>query len=127
MIGGYIVVSLYCKDNGIKDTQIQAGKPNQNGYVERFNRTFREDVLDAYIFTNIPQMDKVAKKWMDDYNGGHPHQSLNGMTPWGFKYLRHKVIAAHEIVKPKMNDSKESVLTFSPPSMVEGLHKYLKG
>ena len=116
----------WCKDNGIKDTQIQPGKPNQNGYVERFNRTFREDVLDAYIFTSIPQMDMVAKKWMDDYNGGHPHQSLSGMTPWGFKYSRHKVIAAYEKVKAKLNDSKESALTFSPPSMVERLHKYLK-
>lgn len=116
----------WCKANGIKDTQIEPGKPNQNGYVERFNRTFREDVLDAYIFTSIPQMDMVAKKWKNDYNSGHPHQSLNGLTPLGFKYSRHKVIAAYEKVKAKMNDSIESALTFSPPAMVGGLHKYSK-
>lgn len=116
----------WCKDNGIKDTQIQPGKPNQNGYVERFNRTFREDVLDAYIFTSIPQMDVVAKKWMADYNGGHPHQALNGLTPMGFKYSRHKNIVAYEKVKAKMNASNESALTFSPPTIVKCLHDYLK-
>ena len=66
----------WCETNEIEDVQIEPGKPNQNGYVERFNRTLREDVLDSYIFTSIPQMQVLAEKWKYDYNTGHPHQAL---------------------------------------------------
>ena len=38
-----------------KLTFIQKGKPHQDGYIERFNRTFREEVLDAYAFDNLRQ------------------------------------------------------------------------
>ena len=29
---------------------IQPGKPTQNSYVERFNRTFRDEILNMYVF-----------------------------------------------------------------------------
>jgi len=38
----------WAKDRQIDLKFIQKGKPHQNGYVERFNRSFREEVLDAY-------------------------------------------------------------------------------
>ena len=56
----------------------------QNGYVERFNRTFREDNLDAYMFNSISQFQIVADKWCEDYNKNHPHDSLNKMSPREF-------------------------------------------
>ncbi|MBT6235434.1 MAG: transposase [Bacteroidetes bacterium] len=39
------------------------GKPYQNGYIEQFNRTFREDVLDAYVFENFSQLKIKSNKW----------------------------------------------------------------
>ena len=107
----------WCEENGIEPVHIQPGKPNQNGYVERFNRTFREDVLDAYIFESISQMQMKADLWRQDYNIGHPHKALGRMSPIGFKNSRRKVIDAYEIVKVKMNDSYESTLTISSPSI----------
>ena len=107
----------WCEENGIEPVHIQPGKPNQNGYVERFNRTFREDVLDAYIFESISQMQMKADLWRQDYNIGHPHKALWRMSPIGFKNSRRKVIDAYEIVKVKMNDSYESTLTISSPSI----------
>ena len=113
----------YCKSKGIKVNYIQPGKPNQNGYIERFNRTYREDVLDAYIFENLSQVQILSDKWKEEYNYGHPHQSLKRMSPLAFKQHRHKVIDAYDLVKAKMNDSLTSpALTKSPPSMKVGLH-----
>jgi len=116
----------WCKSNKIHPLFIQPGKPNQNGYVERFNRTFREDILDAYIFTSISQLQVMADKWKEDYNYGHPHQSLQGKSPIQFKYSRREFLEASEIVKAKMNDepahkpTQSSALTISPPSRMLG-------
>jgi len=64
---------------------IQKGKPYQNGYVERFNRTFREEVLDAYCFTRLREAQVVAHAWMWMYNNERPHSSLNYLP--STKYL----------------------------------------
>ena len=53
----------------------------QNGYIERFNRTYREDVLDAYLFDFLEQVRILSDEWMDQYNQFHPHQSLGGLAP----------------------------------------------
>jgi len=114
----------WCETNNIVAKFIQPGKPNQNGYVERFNRTFREDVLDAYIFTSIRQMQMKADLWKEEYNNGHPHGSLGRLSPVAFKYSRSKFIDASDKVKAKMNGSLRSpALTLSPPSMAT-LNKY---
>ena len=52
----------------------------QNGYVERLNRTFREDVLDAYEFDTVRQFNIIAENWQEDYNNNHPHQSLENKS-----------------------------------------------
>ena len=75
----------YCNDNGIKLKYIQPGKPTQNAYIERFNRSYREDVLDAYLFESLYQLRELSYNWMKEYNEFHPHQSLNNMSP--LKYL----------------------------------------
>ncbi|MBK8548951.1 MAG: transposase [Saprospiraceae bacterium] len=62
----------------------EPGKPTQNGYIERLNRTFREDVLDAFMFTSIHQFNIISEKWQDDYNDYHPHQSLKYKSPREF-------------------------------------------
>lgn len=41
---------LWCKDQGIENQYIQSGKPMHNGYIEGFNRLYREAILDAYVF-----------------------------------------------------------------------------
>ncbi len=71
----------WCKLRGIKRIYSEPGKPMQNGYVERFNRTFREDVLDAYMFSSISQFQIIADKWSKDYNDNHPHGSLGRKSP----------------------------------------------
>lgn len=71
----------YCNAKGIEMKYIQPGKPTQNGYIERFNRFFREDVLDAYLFNNLQEVRMLSEEWMEFYNEKHPHESLNDMSP----------------------------------------------
>jgi putative transposase len=74
----------YCEQKGIRIKYIQPGKPVQNAYIERFNRTLREDILDAYLFEDLQQLRILLEKWMEDYNNNYPHQSLSGKSPRSF-------------------------------------------
>ena len=72
---------------------IQPGKPAQNGFIERFNRTYREDVLDMNIFTNLQEVRRVTRDWLDDYNNERPHESLAGLPPAEFARRRQHGLA----------------------------------
>ena len=74
-------LSEWCEDQGIVLHWIQPGKPTQNAYVERFNGSFRREVLDAYLFTSLQQVRRLLTEWMNDYNTLRPHQALNFLTP----------------------------------------------
>ena len=75
------VYKEWAVDKGITLVYAEPGKPMQNGYIERFNRTFREDNLDAYLFSSISQFNILAEEWTKDYNHYHPHKSLGRKSP----------------------------------------------
>lgn len=77
----------WCGSNSIQVQYIQPGRPMQNGYIERFNRTFRENILDAYLFEDINQVQILAEEWMQDYNYNRPHDALDGKTPAEYRAL----------------------------------------
>ncbi len=60
---------------------IQPGKPAQNAFIERLNRTFREDILDDYLFNSISEIQDMAFDWMEMYNSDRPHESLGNLSP----------------------------------------------
>jgi len=60
---------------------IQPGKPNQNAYIERFNRTFREEMLNQHLFARIEDVREAVWWWMIEYNEERPHESLGNLTP----------------------------------------------
>jgi putative transposase len=72
---------LWLHDNGIIWSKIQKGKPQQNAIVERFNRTVREDLLDANLFFGLDHANELAELFRKEYNYNRPHESLNNLTP----------------------------------------------
>ena len=82
----------WSKANEIEFKYIQPGKPTQNSFVERFNKTYRGGVLDAYLFDNIDEVREAAQIWVDDYNNARPHDALGGLSPRMYREKNIKAI-----------------------------------
>ena len=60
---------------------IQPGKPTQNAYVERFNRTVRHEWLNMYVFDSVEQAQELATEWPWKYNNERPNMAIGGVPP----------------------------------------------
>ncbi len=82
------VLNKWCYDQKITLQFIQPGRPMQNGYVERFNRSYRQDVLDANLFANLSEVKLASDEFEEDYNFHRPHESLGDLSPVEYR-LKH--------------------------------------
>jgi putative transposase len=71
----------WAAEKQIRIEYIQPGKPQQNAYVERFDRTVRYDWLAQYLFDSIAQVQDAATRWLWTYNQERPNMALGGITP----------------------------------------------
>jgi putative transposase len=74
----------WCAAQQVRLGHIQPGKPNQNAYMERFNRTNRTEVLDAWLFISLDEARATTDAWIRTYNTERPHDSLGGVPPLHF-------------------------------------------
>jgi len=77
-------MTLWCEERGITLRYIQPGKPDQSAFIERSNRTYQEEVLDAWLFTSLAQVREVTASWLETYNTKRPHDSLGWVPPLTF-------------------------------------------
>lgn len=71
----------WAQQQGIRIAHIQPGKPQQNAYVERYNRTVRYGWLAQTVFDTIEQVQDKATRWLWSYNHERPNMALGGITP----------------------------------------------
>ena len=71
----------WCDENSVRIQHIQPGKPNQNAYIERFNRTYRNEVLNLYLFRSLEEVREITRHWIREYNEQRPHDALGGLPP----------------------------------------------
>lgn len=76
----------WASEQRIELLHIQPGKPAQNGYIERFNRTYREEILDAYSFDSLEEVRTITEQWLEEYNSLRPHDALQGLSPYQFAH-----------------------------------------
>lgn len=77
-------LELWCERHNIKLDFIRPGKPTENARVERFNGSFRRELLDCYVFHSLTQVRDKAYEWMIDYNHHRPHEALGDLSPIQF-------------------------------------------
>ena len=75
------LIQAWADRQGIRIDYIQPGKPQQNAYVERYDRTVRHDWLGHHLFESIDQVQDFATQWLWTYNHERPNLALGGITP----------------------------------------------
>ncbi len=78
----------WARKHKIKICFIQPGKPTQNTLIERFNGTYRKEVLNTHLFSNLNEVRDKTQEWMWVYNNTRPHESLNNKPPVKFRSQR---------------------------------------
>jgi len=75
------VTLAWAARRGIRIDFIQPGQPQQNAYVERYNRTVRYDWLAHHLFETLDEIQEFATRWLWTYNHARPNMALGGITP----------------------------------------------
>ncbi|MCP0914258.1 IS3 family transposase [Legionella sp. 27cVA30] len=85
-----LVLADWAEKHGVTLEFIQPGKPTQNSFIERFNRTYRNEILDFYLFRDLNEVREITGKWMKEYNEERPHESLGDLSPFDYKLIKNK-------------------------------------
>lgn len=71
----------WCAERAIELWYIQPGKPDQNAVIERYNRTYRTEVLNAYVVESLDRVREIIAEWLQSYNEELPHDALARLPP----------------------------------------------
>jgi len=66
---------------GARTAYIEPGSPWENGYCERFNARFRDELLNGEIFYSLREAQILIEQWRRHYNTKRPHSALGYSPP----------------------------------------------
>ncbi|MCS5825006.1 IS3 family transposase [Klebsiella pneumoniae subsp. pneumoniae] len=101
-----LTLAQWAEEHGVMLEFIRPGKPTQNAFIERFNRTYRTEILDFYLFRTLNEAREITERWLAEYNGERPHESLNNLTPEEYRLM------AETPEISKVRGTKTGALTF---------------
>ena len=73
------------KSYGLQHEFITPYTPEQNGIIERFFRSLKEECVWQHQFQRFAQARQISRTWLDGYNRGRPHQALHYQSPVQFR------------------------------------------
>lgn len=68
-----LALAPWAEEHGVQLEFIRPGKPTQNAFIERFNRTYRTEILDFYLFRTLNEAREITEHWLMEYNNERPH------------------------------------------------------
>lgn len=85
-----LALAQWAEEHGVQLEFISPGKPTQNAFIERFNRTYWTEILDFYLFRTLNEAREITESWLMEYNHERPHESLNNLTPEEYRLMTEK-------------------------------------
>jgi putative transposase len=82
-----------CKDYRLRQEFITPYTPEQNGMIERFFRSLKEECVWQHRFANFAEARRAVRRWIDWYNAQRPHQALGYLSPRQFRALQRQRVA----------------------------------
>lgn len=76
-----LTLAQWAEEHGVMLEFIRPGKPMQNAFIERLNRTYRTEILDFYLFRTLNEAREITERWLAEYYCERPQESLNNLTP----------------------------------------------
>lgn len=86
-----LTLAQWAEEHGVALEFIKPGKPTQNAFIERFNRTWRTEILDFYLFRTLNEAREITERWLVEYNSERPHESLNNLTSEEYRLMAEKL------------------------------------
>ena len=106
-----LTLAQWAEGYGVALEFIKPGKPTQNAFIAHFNRTYRTEILDFYLFRTLNEAREVTERWLTEYNSEQPHESLNDLIPEEYLLMAES---------QKMHGTKMGLFTRQPPKFSIG-------
>ena len=85
-----LALAQWAEEHDVQLEFIKPGKPTQNAFIERYNLTYRTEILDFNLFRTLNESREITERWLMEYNNERPHVSLNSLTPEEYRLMVEK-------------------------------------